>query len=254
MARALHPFLNHPRPTAFAHRGGSLEAEENTMPAFEHAVRLGFNHVELDVHLTADGAVAIHHDATLLRMFGVDRAVADLTVAELAGIRTQGGATVPLLADLLHSFPRLCVNIEAKSDAVVGPLAEVIRRAAALDRVCIGSFAPARTAAARAALGPGLCWSPAHAGVARLWACGWGLPLPCDFPVVQVPVAWRGIPVVTPRLIRAAHARGILVQVWTVDDEAEMTRLLDMGVDALMTDRPTLLRSVLQRRGQWPGG
>lgn len=246
-----HPFLDHPRPTAFAHRGGALEAEENTMPAFERAVGLGYAHVELDVHLSADGAVVIHHDPTLLRMFGVDRAVAGLTLADLTAIRTPGGATVPELAALLHAFPALNVNIEAKADAVIGPLAEVIRRADALGRVCIGSFAPARTVAARAALGPGLCWSPAHSGVARLWACGWGLPLPTGFPVVQVPVAWRGIPVVTPRLIRAAHARGIQVQVWTVDDAAEMDRLLDMGVDALMTDRPAVLKSVLQRRGQW---
>lgn len=250
----MHPFLNHPRPTAFAHRGGSLEAEENTMPAFERAVGLGYTHVELDVHLTKDGQVVIHHDPTLQRMFGVDRAVAGLTMADLAGIRTPGGATVPLLADLLHAFPRLCVNIETKSDAVVPALAEVIRRAGALERICVGSFAPERTAAARAAMGPGLCWSPAHAGVARLWACGWGLPLACNFPVVQVPVSWRGIPVVTGRLIRAAHARGILVQVWTVDDAAEMTRLLDLGVDAIMTDRPTVLKSVLQARGQWSGG
>ena len=253
MTQRPHPFLDHPRPTAFAHRGGSLEAEENTMPAFERAVGLGYTHVELDVHLTKDGQVVIHHDPTLQRMFGVDRAVADLTMADLAGIRTPGGATVPLLADLLHAFPHLHVNIETKSDAVVPALAEVIRKAGALERICVGSFAPERTAAARAALGQGLCWSPAHAGVARLWACGWGLPLPCGFPVVQVPVQWRGIPVVTPRMVRAAHARGIHVQVWTVDDEAEMNRLLDIGVDALMTDRPSLLRDVLRRRGQWHG-
>jgi len=71
--------------------------------------------------------------------------------------------------------------------------------------------------------------------------------------VVQVPVAWRGIAVVTPRMVRAAHARGIQVQVWTVDDPTEMERLLDMGVDAIMTDRPGVLRTVLQSRGQWPG-
>ncbi len=254
MTPRLHPFLDHPRPTAFAHRGGSLEAEENTLPAFERAVGLGYTHVELDVHLTRDGQVVIHHDPTLQRMFGVDLAVADLTMADLAGIRSPGGATVPLLAELLHAFPALCVNIETKSDAVVPALAEVIRRAGALERICVGSFAPERTAAARVAMGPGLCWSPAHAGVARLWACGWGLPLACDFPVVQVPVAWRGIPVVTARLVRAAHVRGIAVQVWTVDDAPEMERLLDLGVDAIMTDRPTVLKSVLQARGQWTGG
>lgn len=250
----LHPFLDHPRPIAFAHRGGSLEGEENTLPAFEHAVRLGYSHVELDVHLTRDGAVVIHHDPSLARMFGVDRAVADLDLADLATIRSSGGATVPLLADLLHAWPDLFVNIEVKVDAAVEPLAAVVRKASALRRICVGSFAPERTAAARKALGPDLCWSPAHAGVARLWARGWGLPLPVDFPVVQVPVAWRGIPVVTRRFVQAAHRHGIQVQVWTVDDRAEMERLLDLGVDGIMTDRPTLLREVLGQRGLWHGG
>lgn len=248
------PFLDAPGPVAFAHRGGSLEAEENTMPAFEHAVRLGYRHVELDVHLTRDGVVVVHHDPTLRRVFGAEPAVADLTLSDLAAIRSPGGATVPQLAELLHAFPDLRVNIEAKADAVVGPLAEVIRRADALDRIGIGSFAAARTRAARRALGPGLCWSPAHGGVARLVAAGWGLPLPLGFPVVQVPPRWRGIEVVTPRMIRTAHRHGIRVQVWTVDQAAEMDRLLDMGVDGIMTDRPSLLRQVLQRRGQWAGG
>ncbi|WP_028030432.1 glycerophosphodiester phosphodiesterase [Gemmobacter nectariphilus] len=252
--RGLHPFLVHDGPIPFAHRGGSLEAEENTMPAFEHAVALGYGHVELDVHLTADGEVVIHHDPTLARVFGVDRAVAALTMADLATIRSPGGATVPRLADLLHAFPRLKVNIEAKSDDVVGPLAEVIRQADALERICIGSFNPSRTAAARAALGPGLCWSPAHWGVARLWAAGWGLPLPVGFPVAQVPLDWKGIAVITPRFLRAAHRRGIPVQVWTVNDAPMMEHLLDLGIDGIMTDRPTLLREVLQRRGQWRAG
>ena len=223
------------------------------MPAFAHAVALGYGHVELDVHLTADGKVVVHHDPTLTRMFGVDRAVADVTMADLATIRSRGGATVPLLDEVLHSFPRLKVNIEAKADAVAAPLAEVIRRADALDRVGVGAFDPGRTAALRAALGPGLCWSPAHWGVARLWARGWGLPLSAGFPVVQVPLKWKGIRVVTPRFVRAAHRRGIQVQVWTVNESAQMSALLDMGVDGLMTDRPTLLRQVLEQRGQWSG-
>lgn len=249
-----HPFLNHPRPIAFAHRGGSLEAEENTLPAFAHAVALGYSHVELDVHATTDGVVVIHHDETLERMAGDPRAVGTLDSATLAGLRTRGGAEIPALAALLEEHRELFVNIEAKSDAVVGPLADLIRRLGVLDRVCVGSFSPARVAGLRAALGPGLCWSPAHLGAGRLWVAGWGLPVGrLAFPVVQVPVSYRGLPVVTPRFLRAAHARGIQVQVWTVDDRSEMVRLLDMGVDGLMTDRPLLLRQVLQERGQWRG-
>jgi glycerophosphoryl diester phosphodiesterase len=250
-----HPFLDHPRPLAVAHRGGSLEAEENTMAAFARAVGLGYTHIETDVHATRDGVAVIHHDATLARMTGDPRAIADLDWTDLARVRTHGGAAIPRAEELLAAFPSLRVTFELKCDRVAGPLAEVIGRADALDRVCVGSFSAARTAAVRALLGPGLCWSPARGGVLALWLAGWGLPIPRpDFGLVQVPPVHKGIPVVTPRLIRTAGRRGIDVQVWTVDDAAGMERLIDLGVGAIMTDRPSLLREVLIRRGQWPGG
>lgn len=247
-------FLDHPRPIAFAHRGGAQEVEENTMQAFTHAVALGYSHVELDVHATRDGAVVIHHDATLERMTGDRRALASLSAAELAGLRTYGGAEIPHLAALFEEHPALFVNIECKSDDVVEPLIALIRRMGVVGRICVGSFKPARVARLRAALGEGLCWSPAHAGVGRLWLAGCGVPVGrMPFPAVQVPPFYRGVAVVTPGMLRAAHARGIQVHVWTVDKRPEMERLLDMGVDGLMTDRPTLLRQVLVERGQWRG-
>ena len=254
-ATPTHPFLDHRRPLAIAHRGGGLEAEENTLPAFMRAVGLGFTHVELDVHASADGQVVVHHDDTLQRMFDDPRKLGALPWAELQGLRTRGDAGLPLMAEVLESFPGLNVAIEAKSDEVVAPLADLLARMKVLDRVCVGAFAPSRTRRLRAALGPGLCWSPAHAGVARLWLAGWGLPVLAAgrFPVVQVPTHFKGLAVVTPRMLRAAHGRGIQVQVWTVDAETEMERLLDMGVDAIMTDRPTLLREVMRRRGLWRG-
>lgn len=251
MNKRLHPFLDRSGPIAVAHRGGSLEAEENTLAAFERAVGLGYDYVELDVHLTRDGQVVIHHDQSLTRMFGVERDIAQMTLADLATLQTAKGATVPLLEDLLHAFPELRLTIEVKSDAVIAPLAEIITRHDALDRVCIGSFKPQRTLAARKLLGERLCWSPAHADVARLWATGWGLPLRMDFPLVQVPSHWKGVPIVTTRMMQAAKARGIKVQVWTVNEEPQMQQLLDLGVDGIMTDRPSLLRRVLQDRKNW---
>jgi len=251
--RDLHPLLAHPGAIAIAHRGGGLEGEENTLPAFDHAVSLGFTHVELDVHATRDRVVVIHHDPVLTRMCGDPRQIAELDWNGLQGVRTRGGAEIPRLQDLLEAHPTLHVTIEAKSDAVVEPLCDLITRMGVLSRVSIGAFAPARTARARQILGPGLLWSPAHGQVARLFARGWGLPLGLqDFGVVQIPAAWKGLAVVTPRFLRAARAAGVKVQVWTVNEEAEMHRLLDLGVDGLMTDRPGLLRDVLRARGQWP--
>lgn len=248
-----HPFLTAPRAHAFAHRGGAREVEENTMPAFAHAVGLGYSHVELDVHATRDGVVVIHHDPDMSRICGDPRRIADLDWSELREIRTKGGAEIPRLEELFASFPRLFVNIETKSSQAVTPLCALIKRLGVLERICIGSFDPKRTREARAALGPGLLWSPAHLQVAKLWARGWGMPFGLgDFGVVQVPVSWNGIAVITRRFIRAAHEAGVAVQIWTVNDKREMTRLLDLGVDGLMTDCPTLLREVLEARGAWP--
>jgi glycerophosphoryl diester phosphodiesterase len=245
----LHPFLDHPTPLAIAHRGGSLEAEENTLPAFAHAVGLGYSHVELDVRATRDGVVVVHHDPTLQRMFGDPRAVAELTWPELSQVRSFGGAGVPQLAEVLGSWPDLFVNIEPKSDDVVEPLAALIRQEGALDRVAVGSFSGARIARLAGLLGPGLCRSPDWRGVLRVRLAGLGLPLGAPgAQVLQVPPRWRGVPVVVPGFVRAAHRMGLPVQVWTVNDAPEMDRLLDLGVDALMTDRPSLLLDILRRR------
>lgn len=248
-------FLDTPRPLAFAHRGGALEAEENTLPAFAHAVALGYGYVETDVQASRDGVAVLFHDETLDRMTGVTGRVEDLDWKQLSGVRTRGGAAIPRLDEVLAAWPGLRLNLEAKTDAAVLPMARAIRDAQAIDRVCVGSFRPARVAGLRAELGPGLCWSPAHAGVLSVWLRGWGLPLPgTGAPCLQVPRFFRGVPVVTPRFVAAAHGVGAQVHVWTVDEAADMAALLDMGVDGLMTDRPSLLRDVLTARGAWHGG
>lgn len=249
-----HPFLDHPLPIPFAHRGGSLEAEENTLPAFERAVRLGYRHVETDVRATRDGVAVVFHDETLDRMAGRPESIASLTWRELSRVELNGGGRVPRLDDLLDAFPGLYVNLEAKADAAVQAMADAVRRADALARVCVGSFSAARTTRLRELLGGGLAWSPSHAGVLRVWLGGLGLPVGRPaFHALQVPTHHKGIPVVTRGFVRAAHARGIHVQVWTVDEADEMERLLDLGVDGIMTDRPQVLRAVLEKRGRWTG-
>jgi len=251
---AIYPLLDHVEPIAIAHRGGSLENEENTLPAFAHAVALGYSHLETDVHLTRDGEVVIHHDPTLLRMTGDRRAIADLTWRDLQTVLTPRGAGVARLSDLLEEYPEHYINIEPKSDAVVAPMADIIRRMGALSRIGVGSFDPRRTGRLCADLGAALCWSPAKLSVFGLWLQSWGLPLPMGrYPMVQVPGSYYGVTLVTPRFVRVAHRHGVRIQVWTVDDAPEMHRLLDMGVDALMTDRPTVLKQVLIQRNSWRG-
>ena len=246
------PFLDHPGPLPFAHQGGGHEHPENTMAAFEHAVALGYRYLETDVHATADGVLVAFHDDALDRMTDRRGLIADLPWSEVRQARVAGDHAVPLLEDLLGTWPETRINIDPKHDAAVVPLVEVLRRTASITRVCIGAFSDRRLARIGRRLGPSLCTSLGPFGVARLKVAGAGLPagaLPAA--CVQVPVSTRGITVTDAALVRAAHARGMQVHVWTVDDGPEMERLLDLGVDGLMTDRPGVLKQVLERRGAW---
>ncbi|MGY6646354.1 MAG: glycerophosphodiester phosphodiesterase [Salinarimonas sp.] len=245
-------FLDHPGLLAFAHRGGALENTENTHTAFDHAVALGYRYIETDVQLTRDGVVVVFHDDDLMRLMGRPERIDALDWADLAQLRFPCGARIPRLDETLEAYPDIRFNLEPKSESVVEPLAKVIRACDALSRVCVGCFDPKRTRRLRDLLGDDLCWSPSHAGVAAVWLAGWGLPIPAHaYPALQIPPSFHGIPVATRRLVRAAHARDIQVHVWTVDEADRMRALIDAGVDGLMTDRPTLLKQVLEARGLW---
>ncbi len=220
------------------------------MPAFERAVRLGYTYLETDVHVTADGVVVAFHDDDLLRTCGRPGRISELPWAEVSQARVDGREPIPRLDELLAAFPQARVNIDCKIDRAVGPLADVLERTAALHRVCVASFSDRRTAALRRRLGPGLCTS---AGPVELAALRYAGLRGTAARVVQVPVRVRGVHVLTPALVRRAHRWGLQVHAWTIDDADEMRRLLDLGVDGIMTDRPALLRDVLQERGQWVG-
>lgn len=252
-----YPFLDHPGPIPFAHRGGAGDLPENTLVAFEAAVRLGYRYVETDVHATADGILLAFHDARLDRVTDRTGRIGELTYAEVAPARVAGREPIPRLEELLAAWPELRVNVDPKDDAAVRPLIDVIRRVGAIDRVCVGSFSGRRLALIRAALGPRLCTSLGPRGVAALRGASWRGPglgrlvAAEGAACVQVPVRQGRLPLVDRRFVRTAHALGLPVHVWTVDEPAEMEALLDLGVDGLMTDRPAILRDVLERRGLW---
>ncbi len=252
-----YPFLDHPGPIPFAHRGGAGDHPENTLAAFEAAVRLGYRYVETDVHATADGVLLAFHDERLDRVTDRVGAVAELPYAVVALARVNGREPIPRLEELLGTWPDLRVNIDPKHDAALEPLIEAIRRTEALDRVCIGSFSGRRIARARTALGARLCTSLGPRGVAALRGVSWRGPGLARIvqaegaACVQVPVRQGRLPVVDRRFVATAHRLGLPVHAWTVDDPAEMVRLLDLDVDGLMTDRPEVLRAVLEARGAW---
>jgi len=249
---ARFPFLDHPRPIALAHRGGAEEAPENTMAAFQNAQRLGLRYIETDVQVSRDGVLMTFHDDSLDRVTDRRGRLSDLPWSDLRGARVAGQEPIPRLEEVLDALPEQRFVIELKSDAAVEPLTEAIRRTDAIDRVCVGSFSGTRIRRARDILGPRLCTSLGQGGVVRLRLASLGLP--CGRFVeaaAQVPARYYGLPVVDRLMLAAARRRGIDVQVWTVNREAEMERLLDLGVDGIMTDRPSLLKTVLKRRGLW---
>jgi glycerophosphoryl diester phosphodiesterase len=270
-----HPYLDGPYPRAYAHRGWHLDelaGLENTLAAFHRAVKEGFGYLELDVHATADGAVVVHHDATLDRTTDGHGLIGELPAAEVARVQVlgaekdglpRGAEPIPLLADVLAELPGTRMTIEIKSAAVVAPLLELIGRTDSWDRICLGSHDQRWLARARAIGGPRLCTSMALRDALGLRTRAWldalpwplrALPaLPVRGHLAQLPRRLGPLTVVDRGLLELAHATGREVHVWTVDDPAEMAELLDLGVDGLLSDRPDLLRALLQERDRWPG-
>ncbi|PJE95147.1 glycerophosphodiester phosphodiesterase [Streptomyces carminius] len=254
--RPAHPFFDHPAPLAFAHRGGAAEGAagpENTHAAFARAVELGYRYLETDVHRTADGHLVAFHDATLDRVTDGSGPIAALPWAQVRRARVGGSEPVPLFVDLLRAFPRARWNIDVKTDTALAPLLEVLDGADAWDRVCVGAFSEPRVARARALAGPRLATSLGTRGVLGLRLRSYRLPgaVRRGALCAQVPVRHGGIRVVDRAFVRHAHARGMQVHVWTVNDPDRMRALLELGVDGIMTDHIETLRTVLAERGAW---
>ncbi|HUZ39381.1 MAG TPA: glycerophosphodiester phosphodiesterase family protein [Streptosporangiaceae bacterium] len=290
-------FLDYPGPLAFAHRGGAAHAPENSWRAFEHAVGLGYGYLETDAQATADGVLVAFHDRTLDRVTGQPGRVSRLTLADLASARIGGTEPIPVLEDLLGTWPDVRFNIDVKDAPAIVPLAGVLRRTNAWDRVCVVSFSATRLRATRRVLDRPVCMAASPLGTAvvrfggprsvrdtrgphryrfldtRPGTAGPGTPGPGSSAMgarrpptagerppgplaerlaragvrcVQVPA-----PVTTRPFIARAHALGLQVHVWTVNDRPTMESLLDLGVDGIMTDETVALRDVLTGRGQW---
>ncbi|GAB3431628.1 glycerophosphodiester phosphodiesterase [Flindersiella endophytica] len=220
------------------------------MAAFANAVELGFRYLETDVHATADGMVVAFHDQTLGRVTDRQGQIPALSYEEVSKARIGGREPIPLLSEILSTWPDIRVNIDAKSDGAVEPLVKVIKAANAQDRVCVCSFSQERISRIRALLGPDLATGLGPSEIWRLKSRGRLLPS-TRAACVQVPIGWRGVRVVTRRFVKRAHDLGLQVHVWTIDDALRMNALLDLGVDGIITDRPDTLRDVLVQRGTW---
>ena len=247
-------FFDRAHSLVFAHRGGCALGPENTLVAFDLGLRAGADGLELDVHLSADGVPVVHHDVTLDRTTSESGPLAARTAAELARVDAgcrfarggefpfrHQGVGIPSLGEVLRKYPNVPIMIEMKVDSreMGEAVGREVRASGAVDRVCAAGFGARSAAAARAALPDMACSASAaevRLAVYRTWA-RWPVRR-ARYGGYQMPEfngRWR---IVWPRFIRYAHEAGFKVQVWTVDGEADMRRLLAWGVDGLISNRP----------------
>ena len=258
-------FVDRGWPVDFAHRGASARAPENTIEAFRLAAQSGARGLETDVHMTLDGRVVAIHDDSVDRTTDGTGLVREMTLAELKGLDAgygftpDGGATypyrgkgvrVPEIGEVFREFPGLAVNIEIKEDqpGVEEALLGIIEEEGAEGRALVvsGRAWPVRRfrklSGGRVRTGASAREMVIFYYLSRLRLEGFLRP---PYDALQVPVEYRGTPVVTPRFLEAAHGRGVRVDVWTIDDAGEMRRLLGLGADAIMTNQPEVLGAVL---------
>ncbi|MDO4665723.1 MAG: glycerophosphodiester phosphodiesterase family protein [Actinomycetaceae bacterium] len=244
---------------AFAHRGGGLEAEENTLESFFYAHDLGYRRIETDAHLSHDGQVILNHDPDLSRVFGVNAQLSALSWRQLASLRGKNGGRLLRLRDALALFPDTYFNVDAKHPAVVDRLFEDVARAHALDRVNFASFQAASLRRLRqlgakhtaltmpeiAALKIRSVLKMGPGNLRHLVAAG----IEC----VQIPTSHTGVDLTSADFVDTAHEAGLKIDYWTIDDRSEIRRLLEIGADGIITDRPAVLKEVLLDMGCWEG-
>jgi glycerophosphoryl diester phosphodiesterase len=240
-------------PRVFAHRGLAVEAPENTLLAFAHALAHGVDYLETDVHASADGVAMIAHDPELARILERPDKVGDLTAAELAGLDLGEGQHMPTLAEALDAFPQARFNIDLKSASAIPSTVATIRALRAERRVLLTSFSERRRravlsqlpAVATSASGPVFARALVAAAVRGTAAVRAALR---GVQAVQIPERALGLNTVTPGRLRQYHAAGVEVHVWTINDVESMNRLLDLGVDGIVTDRADLAIDVVRSR------
>lgn len=245
------PYFAPSTPRVLSHRGLAIDAPENSLLAFAHAIALGVTHIETDVHVSADGVAIIAHDPDLARVAGRSARVEDLTVADLAALDLGSGQHMPTLAEALAAFPEARFNIDLKSAGAIVPTVTAVRDARAEERVLLTSFSERRRRAALRLL-PGVATSAsgprfAAALLAASVRFGPGVRGALrGLHAVQIPTCALGLDTISPARLSAYHRVGVEVHVWTVNEEAEMRRLLALGVDGIVTDRADIAVEVLR--------
>ncbi len=256
------PYLALESPLRFAHRGSRVLWPENTMVAFQGAVDLGYRYIETDVRISKDRQVVVFHDGTLERTTDGIGKVSDRTLDELRrldagyhfgadkGFPLRGGEVrISSLAEVFAEFPDAHLNIDLKGPGMEWAVADVIRAAGREESTLIGSFVDRRIAKFRRITSGAVATSAGPTAALAMWtASRAGRHVKRPVAAYQLPFNYRSLPM-DDKYIAAIHAAGAQVHAWTVNDAPDMDRLLDMGVDGIVTDRPDTLNEVLRSRG-----
>ena len=242
---SLHPYLKTPGVAISAHRGGSMEAPENTLESFKYSLELGCAYIETDVQLSSDGIPYIFHDDDLSRLLGKDVTFNSLHSSEIQNLKLFESFDIPTLETALTTFPDALFQIDLKTDEVAIPAMKIIETLEAFDRVCIASFSSKRLALINE-MYPHVCLSMGPKEILKLLLASYGLykkkvPGNC----LQVPIYQYGIKLVTKRFIQYVQNIGLKIHVWTINDKNQMQQLINLGVDGIITDRPKALKDLL---------
>lgn len=241
-------------PLAIAHRGGSGLAQENSLAAFALASALGLRYLETDIRVTRDGHLVCFHDDTLDRVTSATGLVRSRSLAELRTLRINGVEPIVTFDAALDAFPDQCFTVDIKDEAAIGPLVTSLKRPGVATRVCIAGAWDGWLRLVRDEV-PGVATALGWRSLTALLCCARAGVRPprslATAPFAHVPITLGRVPIYVERLVAMSHDIGLRVVTWTVDEPVVMHRLLDAGVDAIITDRPDVLREVLVSRGQW---
>ena len=240
-------YLHYDGLTVLAHRGGVDESFENTLESFDYSKNLGCKFIETDVQVSADGIPYIFHDDDLKRVLNISSRFDSLSSQEIDKLKIFDQYRIPKLEEALNEFPEISFQIDFKTDEVVAPALDVIKKTKSFERICVASFNSERLKRVRSTY-PDLCISMGPNEVIKTLISSFGLYKGAiDGDCLQIPIRYYGVRVVTKRFVKYLKSKGLKIMVWTINDVKTFEYLIELKVDGIITDKPKLLFETLSK-------